>query len=259
MDPYLEGHLWPDVHHELASKIREQLTPQLRPRYVARIEVYVVTDEDPLVEVGIMYPDIEIVEAKRRSSALQPTVVVASPVAAGVPPAPFELPLLAPIPVRVASVEIRDATKSELITTIEIISPVNKRGQGLKSYREKRQNLLDGGVHLLEIDLIRRGQRPLEQQVIPASAYRLTLTRAPASKAEIWPIQLPDPLPLLPVPLRAPDRDVILNLAQALQEVYEVGAYDLTIDYTTPPPPPLLTKEEYGWLIDCLQTAGVRD
>ncbi|MGB0562287.1 MAG: DUF4058 family protein [Spirulinaceae cyanobacterium] len=26
MDPYLEGYLWPDVHHALASKIRQQLT-----------------------------------------------------------------------------------------------------------------------------------------------------------------------------------------------------------------------------------------
>jgi hypothetical protein len=37
MDPYLEGHLWPDVHHALAAKIRQQLTPMLRPRYLARL------------------------------------------------------------------------------------------------------------------------------------------------------------------------------------------------------------------------------
>lgn len=37
MDPYLEGYVWPDVHHSLASQIRDQLNPHLRPRYVARI------------------------------------------------------------------------------------------------------------------------------------------------------------------------------------------------------------------------------
>lgn len=35
MDPYLEGYLWPDVHHNFANKIPQQLTPQLRPRYAA--------------------------------------------------------------------------------------------------------------------------------------------------------------------------------------------------------------------------------
>ena len=41
MDPYLEGHLWPDVHHRLATEISRQLTPRLRPRYVARLDIYV--------------------------------------------------------------------------------------------------------------------------------------------------------------------------------------------------------------------------
>ena len=36
MDPYLEGYLWPDVHHSLASEISRQLMPRLRPRYIAK-------------------------------------------------------------------------------------------------------------------------------------------------------------------------------------------------------------------------------
>ncbi len=47
MDPYLEGYLWPDVHNALANKIRQHLTPQLRPRYTARLGVYVVEDTAP--------------------------------------------------------------------------------------------------------------------------------------------------------------------------------------------------------------------
>lgn len=258
MDPYLEGHLWPDVHHDLASKIREQLTPQLRPKYVARIEVYMITDEEPLAEVGIMYPDVEIMRSRQLRSPLAPSRSQPEITAAVAPPAPFELPLLSPVPVRVATVEIRDATKNELITSIEILSPVNKRGQGLKHYQEKRQTLMAAGVHLLEIDLLRRGQRPLAERVIPSSAYRITLIRAPASKVEIWPIALSDSLPLLAVPLRAPDTDVVLNLSQALQDVYEAGAYELTIDYTAPPPPPSLSTHEDAWLVAQLQAAGLR-
>jgi hypothetical protein len=35
MDPYLEGYLWSDVHHRLATQISDQLMPLLRPQYVA--------------------------------------------------------------------------------------------------------------------------------------------------------------------------------------------------------------------------------
>lgn len=47
MDPYLEGYLWPDVHHALAGKIRQQLTPLLRPRYTVRLGIYLVEDTAP--------------------------------------------------------------------------------------------------------------------------------------------------------------------------------------------------------------------
>ena len=47
MDPYLEGYLWPDVYHRLATEISRQLTPLLKPRYVARLEIYVFKDSAP--------------------------------------------------------------------------------------------------------------------------------------------------------------------------------------------------------------------
>ena len=72
MDPYLEGYLWPDVHHRLATQISDQLMPLLRPRYVARIEIQVVPDETPEADIGIMYPDVEIVRARQSGSALPP-------------------------------------------------------------------------------------------------------------------------------------------------------------------------------------------
>ena len=39
MDPYLEGYLWPDVHTALSAKIRQLLTPLIRPRYTARLSI----------------------------------------------------------------------------------------------------------------------------------------------------------------------------------------------------------------------------
>lgn len=248
MDPYLEGYLWPDVHHRLATQISDQLTPYLRPRYVARIEVQVVTDESPEGEIGITYPDVEIVRAHARP------VVPAFPSAGGgvlVAEAPSITPAsltLRNVEVRVATVEIRDTAQNQLITSIEILSPINKRELGLAKYREKRRHLQAAGVHLLEIDLLRRGQRVLSHSRIPSSHYFITLTRASADITEIWALTFQDPLPVVPTPLRAPDADVALDLSRALNTIYERAAYDLSINYNEPPPPPALLPEEEAWV-----------
>src|SRR5262245_3485224 len=156
MDPFLEGHLWPDVHHGLATEIRRRLAPLLKPRYVARLEIHVVEDENPEAEIGIMYPDVEVLAARRRGTD-QPVRREERPEKPGAAPSltpPLTIPVLKPVEVRFASVEIRDTAGNELITTIEILSPVNKREPGLGRYREKRGRLLENGVHLLEIDLL---------------------------------------------------------------------------------------------------------
>lgn len=65
---------------------------------------------------------------------------------------------------------------------------------------------------------------------------------------EVWPIQLQDKLPLVPVPLRAPDPDVPLDLSSVLAGIYEEAAYHITIDYRKAPPPPQLSKQEAAWI-----------
>ena len=174
MDPYLEGYLWPDVHHRLATQISDQLMPLLRPRYVARIEIQVVPDETPEADIGIMYPDVEIVRARQSESALPSDSTATGALTARsqpITPAALSVPLL-DIEVRLATVEIRDTAYNRLVTSIEILSPVNKREPGLSKYRDKRRQLHAADVHILEIDLLRRGQRPLTHPRIPPSAYR---------------------------------------------------------------------------------------
>ncbi|MFN8446215.1 MAG: DUF4058 family protein [Caldilineaceae bacterium] len=242
MDPYLEGYLWPDVHHRLATQISDQLMPYLRPRYVARIEVQMVTDETPEAEIGILYPDMEIVRTP--NSSFQPSrggvfvaePLTASPVTATVPLAEFEL--------RLATVEIRDTAQNQLVTSIEILSPINKREPGRAKYRDKVRRLYEANVNIIEIDLLRRGQRSFTYPRSPTSAYRISLTQAKAKSVDIWSIQLTDPLPVINVPLRSPDADVLLDLETAFTSIYDKAAYDLTIDYTTMPPPPALSQKE---------------
>ncbi len=159
--------------------------------------------------------------------------------------APLATPLTIPLPqVRLAAVEIRDVAQNQLVTCIEILSPVNKREPHLSQYRLKRLRLHEAGVHLLEVDLIRRGERPWTHPRIPATPYLALLTRAEASRVEVWPISWQERLPRLPVPLRYPDPDVALDLSTALTAVYDEAFYHLSIDYSQEPPPPSLTDEE---------------
>ncbi|MEO0539257.1 MAG: DUF4058 family protein [Cyanobacteria bacterium P01_A01_bin.105] len=241
MDPYLEGYLWPDVHHELASQVRRQLTPQLRPKYAAQIEVNVVEDMPPESEFGIFYPDVNVVKTpvkaeKPNSGGLAVTT------------ANVTLPVIQPIPTRLSSVQIRDVAKNLLVTSIEIISPVNKREPGLTMYRSKRQRLYQAGVHLLEIDLLRRGQRPFVQPGLPKTSYAVALTRAASGKVDVWTLNLPDPLPVVPVPLLDTDPDAVVNLSTAVEAIYADAGYDVILDYTQNPPPPALTETEAIWI-----------
>ncbi len=55
MDPYLEGYLWPDVHHNLASAIQELPARQISPKYVARVSL--IKDPLPVLPVPLKKPD----------------------------------------------------------------------------------------------------------------------------------------------------------------------------------------------------------
>ncbi len=72
MNLYLEGYLWPDVHNALASKIRQQLTPKLRPRYTARLEVYVVEDRCQLAPDSLSSAFVYLLDKGFWKSKLNP-------------------------------------------------------------------------------------------------------------------------------------------------------------------------------------------
>ena len=63
---------------------------------------------------------------------------------------------------------------------------------------------------------------------------------------------LTDPLPVLPVPLREPDPDALLDLRAVVAEVYERGGYEQIIDYRAAPPPPALSGAESEWVTTLL-------
>jgi len=108
--------------------------------------------------------------------------------------------------------------------------------------------------HLLEIDLLRDGGWPALERPVPSVPYYVTLSRGERRPTvEVWPIQLANRLPVLPVPLLEPDPGVPCDLGTAVASVYERGAYASQIDYGQPLPPPPLSQAEADWLTALLQ------
>jgi hypothetical protein len=156
-------------------------------------------------------------------------------------------------------VEVRTTDAEQLVTLIEILSPANKRPghDAYLEYQRKRRELLRSPVHLMEIDLLRGGSRPPLEEPVPPASYYVVLSRAPRRpRVEVWPIQLRDRLPVLPVPLLEPDADAPLDLGAAVASVYERGAYETRLRYDEPSPPPPLSEEERARVDALLQEAG---
>lgn len=107
---------------------------------------------------------------------------------------------------------------------------------------------------MIEIALLRGGERPPLERPVPPAPYYVTLSRINRRPyVEVWPIQLREKLPVLPVPLLEPDPDVPLELGTVVAAVYERGAYARLIDYHQPPPPPVLSDAEAAWLDEHLR------
>ncbi|MEW5986784.1 MAG: DUF4058 family protein [Chloroflexota bacterium] len=242
MDPYLEApDLWEDFHANLASEIQAQLAPRLRPRYYAALTPRVTYEEVVIGATQAVKPDVSIWKVDDQPHTVAPVAIA---------PAPLIGRTTLEVAVKEQRIEIREAQSGDLVTAIEILSPFNKRPghEAFDKYQRKRRLLLRTAVHLLEIDFLRRGLR-LPVTPLPDAPYFVFLSRSEERpRVEIWPIQLPELIPVVPVPLLEPDADVPLDLGRAVHDLYERTAYDLRIDYSQPPPKPDLLPEEAEWV-----------
>jgi len=249
MDPYIESpELWSDFHNNLASEIQAQLNRLIQPRYFARLTPYVTYEVVEVGQVRGIRPDVGVWQ-------LQPPPGEAPGGITTIAPAPVESLVALEIPLRLHRVEIHTTAQQQLVTVIEILSPVNKRPghDAYLAYRRKRRDLLRSDVHLLEIDLLRGGERPPLERPVPPAAYYVVLSRAERRPiVAVWPIRLMDRLPVVPVPLLELDPDVPLDLDAAVASIYERGAYAQQIDYRQPPPSPSLSQAEADWLDELL-------
>jgi len=142
---------------------------------------------------------------------------------------------------------VYEVTTQEAVTVIEILSLANKlTHEGREAYEAKRTIVLGSKTNLVEIDLLRAGQ-PLPPFQAGQNDYRILISPAPTRpRAMAYTLSVRDPLPTIPIPLRAGDPEPMLPLNQLLHDLYERARYDLAIDYSQPPVPSL-HDDDVAW------------
>lgn len=75
--------------------------------------------------------------------------------------------------------------------------------------------------------------------------------------AAIYPVPLRERLPIIKIPLRETDADVLLDLQALLDECYRKGHYGDDLDYRTEPEPPLEAADA-AWAAELLRGQGRR-
>jgi Protein of unknown function (DUF4058) len=243
MNPYLEQEdAWHDFHERFIPLVATILGGQLRPRYIVKIDEHVYVHE--MTEKSRRLVGRADISLNKGLGARAPEPALRT--AAGVLEAPTRVRLPAVDRERLSYLEIRDRRNRELVTVIELLSPVNKQpGPDREQYLAKRMELLNGPVHLVEIDLLRGGP-PMPADERPDCAYSVLVSRVERRlDAEFWPILLREPLPEIPVPVRSPDPDAHLDLQEVLNRLYDDAGYADYIYEGTPRPK--LSDDDAKW------------
>ncbi len=254
MNPYLESR-WYDVHTRFVAYASDQLNEQLPDDLVANTEERMAVEHEGIEVAEAYRPDVRIE---------QPREDLPEPVEAGGILTETAVRLVVAEPATERFIELMEIKTDRVVSVIEVVSPSNKRGAGLRVYRKKRRQLLGAGVNIVEIDLVRRGNwkallLPHECPARRETPYRATI-RFASDPAAVYmhPFPLRQALPKLPIPLRQGDAPVFLDLQPLVNAVYHLGRCEKVLDYTKPPPAPALSAEDWAWCAELLGKAGLR-
>jgi Protein of unknown function (DUF4058) len=224
MDPYLEAQgLWEGFHAAMIACCTELLNQNLPDDYVAQIEtrITLVTQEFPdkrrIPDLLIgREPDAPVSSLSASTGELGVATIE-----------PITLPLaMGEVETRERWIEISSIPEMDLVTVIEILSPTNKAGSGRTEYLEKRAAIFEQPVNFVEIDLLLGGRRTPMARKLPAGDFYAVVARtADRPNAQVYAWTIRHPLPPVPIPLREPDRDVMLALGEAFELTYNRGRY----------------------------------
>jgi len=95
----------------------------------------------------------------------------------------------------------------------------------------------------------------LAKPLPPAHYYAFVSRGNHWPNCDVYDWTIRNALPILPIPLHAPDPDAALNLAEAFALAYHRARYDRQIDYTQSPPPPAFDREDAEWVAQTARTA----
>jgi hypothetical protein len=118
-----------------------------------------------------------------------------------------------------------------LVTVIELLSPSNKIDPSRRDYLTRRNAILGQAIHLVELDLLVSGGRLPMKRPLPKADYHAVVSRwerRPDCEVYSWTVR--QPLPRLPIPLRDPDPDVVVDLASVYHTAFARGRYARSID-----------------------------
>ena len=235
MDPYIEWDgYWSDFHHEMIGILRYRLLQSLPAAYDARINTMVrlvkhVDADPPSVAEDVMItrfpPGAGNGRAALPSASAAPTATMEPSARVSVPSPVYE-------EVKEAWIEIVTAQTDDVVTLIEVLSPTNKEGEGLRRFDRKRRATTRRGTNWVEIDLLLGGRRAsYGSDRPPGDCFAHVIRGQQPSEADVfaWPISVP--LPTIPVPLAEGDPDVPLDLAVAFTETYDRGQYRRRLRY----------------------------
>jgi hypothetical protein len=244
IDPYVEASgAWPDFHVTFMGAWREAISAKLPNDYVARLEERVTIIEHEESRPLRRGPDITISQSptqERRADTGAATLDEVS-----IEPEPSRISIEEEV--RQTYIQIVRLPDRRLVSVLELLSPANKSGDGRSQYLAKRQQIMLSDAHLVELDLLIAGKRlPLDIPVRQAHFYSVISRAGQRPACEVYPWDLANPMPSLPVPLADPDPDIVIRLAEVLAVTYQRGEYNKTIDYQAPLALPL-SADDQSW------------
>jgi hypothetical protein len=265
MDPYLEDPaFWEGFHDVFVTECMYAVEQRLPMGYISdlRERAHTISIEDEAAELYI--PDVAVARQriKRRKQRLVEEASQSNTDANGglaVQARPVTIPMAdETIDIREDYLEILKLPDRELVTAIELLSPWNKLGNGVSEYRNKRNALIHRGVHMVELDLLRRGRRTELAGPLPRGDYYAMVFRTDRRPdVDVYGWSLRNPLPTVAIPLRAPDADITLDLAAVVGTAYDRGRYDRKLRYGKPIPPPPVSTDDAKWADGLLRAAGL--
>lgn len=244
MDPYLEDPaFWPDFHSRFLAHCADWLGDRLPGGYEARVNERLRLLEMPSEREKQLLPDIAVIHDPM---ARRP-IPTSSPGRGLATLEPVVMPMPETAEVRDVWIEIFHRPERSLVTVIELLSPTNKTGIGFGEYMARRRSLVQQHIHLVELDLLVGGERLPFPKRLPRGDYYAYVSREEKDfNVEVYYWSVRDKLPQIPVPLRRPDPDFLLDLAALVNQTYERGHYARSLRYDASPPGPL-APEDVAW------------